>query len=79
MSKPKLQPMSEEEVLSLPVTVDLETAGRAFGMGRTKAHELVRSDEFPCPVKLFGKRYRVLRADLLAALGISAEPQAGAA
>ena len=69
MSKPKYQPMSEEEALALPVSVDLETAGRAFGFGRTKAHELARAQEFPCPVKTFGKRYRVLRADLLAALG----------
>lgn len=64
--------MSEEEAIALPVTVDLDTAGRAFGMGRTKSHELARADEFPCPVKRFGSRYLVLRADLLAALGIDA-------
>ena len=71
MSKPKFQPMSEAEALALPVSVDLETAGRAFGFGRTKSHELARADEFPCPVKRFGNRYRVLRADLLTALGYS--------
>jgi Helix-turn-helix domain len=70
MSKPKYEPMSEDEALALPVSVDLETAGRAFGFGRTKAHELARAGEFPCAVKLIGKRYRVLRADLLPALGI---------
>jgi hypothetical protein len=69
MSKPKYEPMSEAEALALPVSVDLETAGRAFGFGRTKSHELARAEEFPCPVKRFGNRYRVLRADLLAALG----------
>ena len=71
MSKPKFQPMSEAEALALPVSVDLETAGRAFGFGRTKSHELARAEQFPCPVKRFGNRYRVLRHDLLTALGYS--------
>lgn len=62
--------MSMEELLALPVSIDLETAGRAFGLGRTKSHELARADDFPCPVKRFGNRYRVLRADLLAAVGL---------
>jgi hypothetical protein len=72
-----LPPMTIEELLALPVSVDLETAGRAFGLGRTKAHELARAEEFPCPVKVFGKRYRVLRADLLPALGIDPAMVAG--
>jgi len=63
--------MSMEELRAMPVYVDLETAGRAFGFGRTKAHELTRAGEFPCEVKRFGNRYRVLRADLLTALGYS--------
>lgn len=57
--------MTEQELRDLPVTVDLETAGRAFGLGRTKAHELARSGEFPCPVLRFGTRYRVRTADIL--------------
>jgi hypothetical protein len=65
-----LPSMSIEELLTLPVAVDLETAGRAFGFGRTKSHELARANEFPCPVKRFGNRYRVLRADLLAAMSL---------
>ena len=72
MSKPKYEPLSEPEVLALPVSVPLETAGRAFGFGRTQSHELTRAGELPCPVKRFGARYVVLRADLLAALGYSA-------
>ncbi len=79
MSKPKFKPMSEAEAQALPVTVDLETAGRAFGFGRTKSHELARAGEFPCPVKRFGRSYRVLRLDLLAALGYGADADRGAA
>lgn len=62
--------MSRAELLALPVSVDLVTAGRAWRIGRTKAHELARSGEFPCPVRRVGRAYRVLRADLLQALGV---------
>ena len=67
------QQMSTEELLALPVAVDLDTAGRAFGLGRTKAHELARTGQFPCPVLRLGKRYRVTKAAILEALGVAAE------
>ena len=59
-----------DEVLALPVAVDLVTAGRAWGFGRTKSHELARAGAFPCPVLRIGNAYRVTRADLLRSLGI---------
>jgi hypothetical protein len=62
--------MSTTELYELPVAFDLETAGRAFGLGRTKSHELARADDFPCPVLRLGKVYRVTKADLFRALGI---------
>src|ERR1022692_3173686 len=51
--------MTEAEVRALPVSVDVETAGRAFGMGRTKAHELAREGKFPCRVVTVGPKFRV--------------------
>lgn len=65
--------MTPEELLALPVSVSLITAGRAFGMGRTKAYELAKRNEFPCRVIRIGPAYRVARADLLRALGVGAE------
>lgn len=62
------KPMSEEELLALPVTVDMETAGRAFGMGRTKAYQMARANQFPCEVLPLGRRFVVTKAALLAAL-----------
>jgi len=69
--------MSIDELLALPVSVDLITAGRAFGFGRTKAHELARAGEFPCRVIPVGRRqdgtpfkYRVARAAIFEVLGI---------
>lgn len=58
------------ELLALPAAIDLVTAGRAWGFGRTKSHELARRAEFPCPVLRIGNAYRVTRSDLLRSLGI---------
>ena len=63
--------MQTEEVLELPVTVDLLTAARAFGLGRTVAYALAKRGEFPCRVFRAGGRYVVARGDLLRALGIT--------
>jgi len=62
--------MSLAELLALPTAIDLVTAGRAWGFGRTKSHDLARAGEFPCPVLRIGNAYRVTRADLLRSLGI---------
>jgi hypothetical protein len=62
--------MTVEELLALPVSVDLVTAGRAFGLGRTKAFELAQADEFPCRILRVGKKYRVPRSAIFEALGL---------
>jgi len=54
-------------------TVDLMTAACALGLGRTKAYELAKQDEFPCRVIRIGDSYRVPTAGLLELLGVSAE------
>ncbi|MFG2001775.1 hypothetical protein ACGFNU_21750 [Spirillospora sp. NPDC048911] len=75
MSKTGLivEPLTVEEVLELPVMVDIVTAGKCFGIGRTKAQELARNGEFPCDVLRLGVQYRVTRAALLQALGLAQE------
>ncbi|MEU6098015.1 DNA-binding protein [Streptomyces sp. NPDC047079] len=64
-------PMTTQELLELPATVDLVTAGRAFGVGRTTAYSLARNGEFPCRVIRAGKAYRAVTADLLRVLQIA--------
>lgn len=64
-----IKQMSVEELDALPVVVDLETAGRCFGVGRTRAHELARAGEFPVPLLRVGGKYRVTRQAILAAVG----------
>ena len=44
--------------LRATATVDLMTAAAALGLGRTKAYELARRDQFPCRVIRIGETYR---------------------
>ncbi|MFE0642125.1 DNA-binding protein [Streptomyces sp. NPDC058877] len=65
--------MTRDELLSLPVTVDVETAGRAFGVGRTVAYRMVRDGDFPVPVLRVGNKLRVRTAELWRELGMRPE------
>jgi len=69
--------MTRDELLALPAVIDLATAARALSIGRTRAFELVRRDEFPVPVLRVGATYRVPTAPLLWLLGLT--PGDGAA
>jgi len=62
--------MTRDELLALPAVVDLTTAARALRIGRTRAFELARRDEFPVPVLRVGVTYRVPTAPLLELLGL---------
>jgi predicted DNA-binding transcriptional regulator AlpA len=55
----------------LPPVLDLPTAARLLGVGRTAAYQLVREDQWPTPVIRVGKLIRVPTAPLLELLGIS--------
>jgi hypothetical protein len=59
--------------LRATTSVDLMTAALALGLGRTKAYDLARRDEFPCRVIRIGEIYRVPTAGLLELLGVTAE------
>lgn len=63
--------LTAAEIRSLPATIDLVTAGRVFGVGRTKAYQLARTGRFPCRVLQVGRSYRVCTADLLTVLGLT--------
>ena len=58
------------EVAPLPAVTDLVTAGRALGLGRTKAYQLARAGTFPCRVIRAGNTYLVPTAGLLDMLGL---------
>lgn len=69
--------MSQHELRALPVSVDLVTAARAFGIGRSQAYELARQGTFPVQVLRVGRKLRVTRADLLRSLGEYPDATAG--
>ena len=64
--------MTMRQLLALPPAVDVVTAGRALGIGRTTAYALARAGRFPCRVLTVGSSYRVPTADLLNLLGVHA-------
>ncbi|MEU7004186.1 helix-turn-helix domain-containing protein [Nonomuraea sp. NPDC046570] len=65
-----MRPLSLMELHQLPATIDLLTAARALGLGRTKAYELAKRGEFPCRVIRVGAAYIVPTAELLRLLGM---------
>ncbi len=65
-----MKALSHDEICNLPPVIDLVTAARAFGLGRTFAYELAHAGAFPCPVRRHGRLYRVLTSELLDALGL---------
>lgn len=62
--------MSMEELLDLPVSFGVPVAATALGLGRSKAYDLIAQGEFPCPVRRYGREFRVTRPDLFRALGL---------
>ena len=66
------QSMSKQELMALPVSVDLVTAARAIGIGRTLAYQLAKTGHLidGVPIIEVGGKFRVNRAHLLRALGV---------
>ena len=62
--------MGVKELLSLPATVNVTTAGRALGIGRDKAYELIRNGSFPVRTLTLGGTVRVPTAELWKLLGV---------
>lgn len=65
--------MTDEQLRSLPVVVDLITAARVLGIGRTTAYAMVRTGRWPTPVLRVGNRIRIPTAPLLDLLGLSTD------
>ena len=63
-------PLTVEQILSLPASVDIETTARALNIGRDKAHRLVRSGQFPITVLELGRKHRCRLIDICEFLGI---------
>lgn len=65
--------MTRSDLLALPPAVDLVTAGRALGLGRSKVYQLAQRGEMPVRTLRLGSAYRVITAELLELLGVQPE------
>jgi predicted DNA-binding transcriptional regulator AlpA len=63
--------MTTIDAYDLPPVIDLPSAARLLGIGRTAAYELVRTNAWPTPVLRLGRLIRIPSAPLLELLGIS--------
>ncbi|MCP2342038.1 helix-turn-helix domain-containing protein [Actinomadura rupiterrae] len=63
--------LTAAQIRRLPATIDLVTAARALGVGRTSAYELARSGRFPLALWKLGRSYRVRTSDLQTFLGLT--------
>ena len=57
--------MTHDELLALPPAVDVPTAARVLGIGRSLAYELVRTGQWPTPVVRVRKLIKIPTAALL--------------
>lgn len=62
--------MSLDEVLALPMTVNVVTAARALGIGHNKAYELIKAGTFPVRTLPVGSTVRIPTAALWEVLGV---------
>lgn len=66
---------NRDDLLALPAVVDLTTAARVLGIGRTCAYELVRTGTWPTPVLRIGRLIRIPTAPLLDLIGVERAPR----
>jgi predicted DNA-binding transcriptional regulator AlpA len=62
--------MNAHDTASLPPVLDVPTAGRLLGLGRSAAYDLIVAGLWPTPVLRLGRRLRIPTAPLLALLGL---------
>jgi hypothetical protein len=69
--------MTADELLALPVAIDLDTANRALGIGRSTGYGLAKAGQYPVTVLRLGSAYRVVTSELLKLLGLERQQEAG--
>ncbi|MEI8056595.1 MAG: helix-turn-helix domain-containing protein [Actinomycetes bacterium] len=60
--------MTRDELDALPPVLDVPTAAKVLGIGRSLAYDLVRRGDWPPPVLHVGKLIKIPSAPLLALL-----------
>ncbi|GAA5200769.1 hypothetical protein GCM10023322_79350 [Rugosimonospora acidiphila] len=63
-----------ERIQALGTVTTVPIAAAIFGLSRSVAYDLIKTDQFPVPVLRFGSRYRIPVAAILAALHLPTSP-----
>jgi predicted DNA-binding transcriptional regulator AlpA len=72
--QPDTEPIwTEERIRALGTVTTVPTAAAIFGLSRSVAYELIKTNAVPIPVLRFGSRYRVPVAAILTALHMATE------
>jgi len=66
-------PLTTDEIRALPAVIDVSTASRILGIGRTTAYELVRSGRWPTRILTLGRLIRVPTAELVTLVALHGE------
>ena len=69
-----MQPLTFDQLYALPTVVDLMTAARALGIGRTKAYQLAHADQLPVRSIRVGTNNHIPTAELIKILGAPPVP-----
>jgi len=57
--------MTRDELDALPTVLDVPTAAKVLGIGRSLAYDLVRRGDWPTPVLRIGKLIKIPREPLI--------------
>ena len=68
-TRPAATTWTPDAVRQLGLTTSVATAGAIIGVGRSRAYQLAKTNQFPVSVLRVGRRYLVPTTALLALLG----------
>ena len=69
--------MNRDQLAELPPVLDVPTAAKVLGIGRSLAYDLVRRGEWPTQVLRIGKLIKIPTEPLVRLLGATTTPPGG--
>jgi len=69
--------MNRDQLAELPPVLDVPTAAKVLGIGRSLAYDLVRRGEWPTQVLHIGKLIKIPTEPLVRLLGATSTPPDG--
>ncbi|SDK31625.1 hypothetical protein SAMN04488074_105139 [Lentzea albidocapillata subsp. violacea] len=67
--------MTPDEIRALPALIPLDAANKALSLKRSTGYRLAQTGRYPVAVKRVGNGYRVATHDVIAFIGLEADPK----